>query len=330
MTFEPGVSRVQSIRTKAERRAGSRTARSRAVAFWGEHVELIQDRLALRRRLLELRRAGLQLGFVPTMGALHAGHLSLLQRARAGCDRVAVSIFVNPMQFGPGEDLERYPRDLAGDLRQLEAAGCDLAFAPSAADMYAPEARTSVQVRDLEERLCGASRPGHFRGVATVVAKLFNLMQPEVAVFGQKDAQQAVLLRRMVRDLDFPIELRFAPIVRDADGLALSSRNVYLSPEERREALLLHAALQRGLAVLESGERRASVVVETARHELESGARVRVDYVELVDVEALRPVPEASGEVLFAVAAFVGRTRLIDNLVLAVDPERVREVELRG
>ena len=192
---------------------------------------------AMQGESSRLRLQGRRLGFVPTMGALHDGHLSLLPVARAGCDRIVVSIFVNPTQFGPREDLERYPRDLEGDLRQLERAGCDLVFTPEAADMYAAEARTHVEVRELDGVLCGASRPGHFRGVATVVAKLFHLVQPHVAVFGQKDAQQAILLRRMVRDLNFDVVLRIGPIVRDPDGLALSSRNRYLSAAERRDLL---------------------------------------------------------------------------------------------
>jgi pantoate--beta-alanine ligase len=292
-------------------------------------VEVIRDRGELRRWIAALQAARLRLGLVPTMGALHAGHLSLLDHARPGSDRVAVSIFVNPLQFGPGEDLERYPRDLDGDLRQLETAGCDLVFAPSPGTMYAPEARTTVQVTELEDVLCGRSRPGHFRGVATVVAKLFHLLEPQVAVFGQKDAQQAIVLRRMVRDLDWPLELRFAPIVREADGLALSSRNRYLGPEERAEAHLLQAALRRARAALEAGERRAPAVLEAARRVLAGGSRVRVDYVELVDTERLRPLEIVAGQVLLAVAAWVGGTRLIDNLVLEVGDRSVADSELR-
>jgi pantoate--beta-alanine ligase len=293
-------------------------------------VEVIQDRRALRRRVHELRAAHLRLGLVPTMGALHAGHLSLLQRARPGIDRVAVSIFVNPLQFGPGEDLERYPRDLDGDLARLEAAGCDLVFAPSAADVYAPEARTTVQVEGLGDVLCGRTRPGHFRGVTTIVAKLFHLFEPQVAVFGQKDAQQAVVLRRMVRDLDWAVELRFAPIVREPDGLAMSSRNRYLGPDERRDAQLLSAALGAARAALEAGERDAAAVGGAARRVLESGRWLRIDYVELVDTERLQPLARVEGQVLVAIAAWVGGTRLIDNVVLEVGDTGVAESELRA
>jgi pantoate--beta-alanine ligase len=284
----------------------------------------------MQRRGRELQREGARIGLVPTMGALHAGHLSLVRRARPGCDLVCASIFVNPMQFGPGEDLERYPRDLAGDLARLEAEGCDLVFAPSSAGMYAPEARTVVEVRELEDVLCGRSRPGHFRGVATVVAKLLHLVQPAVAVFGQKDAQQAIVLRRMIHDLDWPVEMRIAPIVRDPDGLAMSSRNAYLSPDERRDGLLLHAALGAARATIEAGERRPAAVLERARGVLATGTRLRVDYVEIVDTEALRPLEAIAGQVLVATAASVGATRLIDNVVLDVQGGHVRESELQG
>lgn len=292
-------------------------------------MERIADRASMRRRSEESRRAGLRIGFVPTMGALHDGHLSLVEVARPGCDRVAVSIFVNPLQFGPGEDLERYPRDLDGDLARLEAAGCDLVFTPEAADMYAEDARTIVMIPELEDVLCGRSRPGHFRGVATVVAKLVNLVQPAVIVFGQKDAQQAILMHRMIEDLDFPVAMRVAPIRRDPDGLAMSSRNAYLSGEERREAPLLHAALrtiQQGLA---DGERRSTTLVERAREVLARGKHVRVDYVEIVDPLTLRRKGTVTGPVLVAAAVFVGSTRLIDNIVLEVRDGEVREVPLR-
>jgi pantoate--beta-alanine ligase len=205
-----------------------------------------------------------------------------------------------------------------------------LVFVPSSAEMYAADARTVVEVRDLGDGLCGRTRPGHFRGVATVVAKLLHLMQPHVAVFGQKDAQQALILRRMVHDLDWPIELRFGPIVRDPDGLALSSRNAYLSPSERREALLLWDGLVQARAVIEAGERRGSAIVERAKRVLARGAHVRAEYVELVDIDSLRPLHRVAGSVLLAVAAFVGATRLIDNLMLDVHDGRVADLDLRG
>ncbi len=293
-------------------------------------MEVIRDRAAMRRRAAELAAAGNRVGFVPTMGALHAGHLSLLQIARPGCHRVAASIFVNPLQFGPGEDFERYPRDLPGDLRLLERAGCDLVFAPEATAMFAADASTAVEVGGLQDVLCGASRPGHFRGVATIVAKLFNLVRPAVAVFGQKDAQQAILLRRMVRDLDWPVELRVAPIVRDADGLALSSRNAYLTVEERRSALALSAALGAARERLAAGERRAPRVREVMREVLAGTPLVRLDYAEITDTEQLRPLDIVEGRVLLAVAAFVGRTRLIDNLVVDLRGGEVRDADLNG
>jgi pantoate--beta-alanine ligase len=289
-------------------------------------VEIVRDKAAMQRHAAT--RRGARVGFVPTMGALHAGHLTLLDHARPGCDLVVASVFVNPTQFGPGEDFERYPRDLDADAHELERAGCDLLFAPSAADMYAADAATRVEVADLQDVLCGASRPGHFRGVATVVAKLFNLVQPQVAVFGQKDAQQAVILQRMVRDLDFPVEIRVAPIVRDTDGVALSSRNAYLSADERRDARLLRAALDAAVAALAGGARSAAAVTAAMRAVLAGGAAVRLDYTAVVDAATLRPLDTLSGRVLVAVAAFVGRTRLIDNVVLDVRGDAVREVGL--
>jgi pantoate--beta-alanine ligase len=263
------------------------------------------------------------------MGALHDGHLSLLPVARQGCDLVVVSIFVNPTQFGPQEDWSRYPRDLDRDLQLLERAGCDLVFAPEAADMYAADARTRVEVRELDAVLCGASRPGHFSGVATVVAKLFHLLRPHVAVFGQKDAQQAVLLRRMVRDLDFDVELRIAPIVRDADGLALSSRNRYLSRSERQEALLLSRALEAVQQLAAAGERHPDAWRRRAREVLEQGENVRLDYVDVVDPRSLKSLTRPSPAALVAIAARVGTTRLIDNRVLQCQDETMQEVGLQ-
>ena len=291
-------------------------------------MELVRDPAAMRRRAAARRGAGLRLGFVPTMGALHAGHLALVEQARADCDCAVVSIFVNPLQFGPGEDFARYPRDLEADLDRLAGVGCDLVFAPEADDLYASGARTRVVVEGLEAALCGRNRPGHFRGVATVVAKLLHIVQPHVAVFGQKDAQQALLLQRMVRDLDFDVELRFAPIVRDADGLALSSRNAYLAPAARREALLLHQALRAAQELVAAGERDAARVRARAAAVLARGVQVRPDYVEVVAPATLAAVERLEGRVLVAVAAWVGATRLIDNVVLEVEGAQVREVQL--
>jgi len=284
----------------------------------------------MRHRASALRAAGARVGFVPTMGALHAGHFSLLERARPGCDQVVLSIFVNPLQFGAHEDLGRYPRDLDADLARLQGHGCDLVFAPTADEMYAPDRSTRIDVGTLGDGLCGRSRPGHFQGVATVVAKLFNLVQPQVAVFGQKDAQQAVILNRMVRDLDWPVEMRVAPIVRDPDGLALSSRNVYLSVGERREALLLHESLHVARAAVVAGERRVESILDAMRRHLATGPEVRLDYVEVVDPADLQVRVRLEGRCLIAIAAYVGATRLIDNWVLDVRGVEVVNAGLLG
>ncbi len=292
-------------------------------------MQRIRTRSEMRAHAARLRAQGRRLGFVPTMGALHQGHLSLLERVR-DCDTRVASIFVNPIQFGPSEDLERYPRDLEADAARLQAAGCDVLFAPEAGEMYAPEASTRVVVGELEDALCGRSRPGHFRGVATVVTKLFHIVQPHVAVFGQKDAQQVRVLQRMCDDLDFDVEIRVAPIVRDPDGLALSSRNAYLDASARAEALLLHESLQCAHARVRNGERDAARVRDAMRDVLKRGARLGVDYVELVDTESLRALDELAGRVLIAVAATVDGTRLIDNLVLDVRRDAVREATLEA
>lgn len=276
------------------------------------HVDSIP---ALRAQRRAWREAGLSVGFVPTMGALHAGHVSLVARARAECDRVVASVFVNPAQFGPSEDLARYPRDLAGDRAKLAGAGCDLLFTTTSGEMYPPGFSTWVTVEGLTERLCGASRPGHFRGVTTVVLKLLHLVQPDRAYFGEKDRQQLIVLGRMVRDLDVPVEVVGCPIVREPDGLALSSRNAYLSPEERTRALALSRGLRRAQAAFAAGERDGRALEALARAELEPAARV--DYVEAVDPATLQPVSEARPDTILAVAAFVGATRLIDNAVLS-------------
>jgi pantoate--beta-alanine ligase len=259
--------------------------------------------------------AGERIACVPTMGYLHEGHLSLVRRARAAADRVVLTLFVNPTQFGPGEDYAVYPRDPARDQALCEAEGVDALFMPAAADMYAPDASTAVVEEALSRRLCGASRPGHFRGVCTVVAKLFNCVRPDVAVFGQKDAQQALVIRRMVRDLDFPVEIVVAPIVREPDGLAKSSRNARLSPAERAAALGLSRALGLAREALARGERDAATVRRRLECEL-AASGLRTDYVEFVDTRTLEPAPLLTPGVLVALAAFAGRTRLIDNCEL--------------
>ncbi len=262
------------------------------------------------------RREGKRVGLVPTMGALHEGHLSLVRAARTQSDVVAVSIFVNPIQFGPKEDLAKYPRTFERDCQLLEAEKVDLVFAPSNEDMYPAGATTYVTVEQLSEKLCGRSRPGHFRGVTTVVAKLFHIVEPELAFFGQKDAAQATILRRMVRDLNLPVRMVICPIVREKDGLAMSSRNAYLDPQQRKQALVLYRSLMRVQTMADTGERSAAKLIEAAKQVIGEEAGARLDYFEIVDPETLDSVQDISRGALVAVAAFVGATRLIDNVVL--------------
>ncbi|MBZ5628211.1 MAG: pantoate--beta-alanine ligase [Acidobacteriia bacterium] len=259
---------------------------------------------------------GRRIGLVPTMGALHEGHLSLIRAARAQSDAVAVSIFVNPLQFGPNEDLAKYPRTLERDCQLLEAEKVDLLFAPSNQDMYPAGATTFVTVEGLSERLCGRSRPGHFRGVTTVVAKLFHIVEPDLAFFGQKDAAQVAIICRMVRDLNFPVRIVICPIVREKDGLAMSSRNAYLDPQQRKQALALYRSLMRVQTLADTGERSTAKLVEAGKDVIAEEPGVRLDYFEVVNPETLDPVSDISHGALVAVAAFVGSTRLIDNVVL--------------
>jgi len=270
----------------------------------------------MRVKVEDLRRDGRRIAVVPTMGALHEGHLALLRAARGQADVVILTIFVNPTQFGPNEDLGNYPRDEAGDLHKARRAGIDLAFCPEPAAMYLPGAQTFVEVRELSQPLCGASRPGHFAGVATVVAKLFHITQPHVAVFGEKDYQQLAIIRRMVRDLDFAIEIASVPIVREADGLAMSSRNAYLSAEQRSAARSLSAGLAAAEHAFAGGERRAAALVAAARAPIEAEADTRIDYAELRDAEELTAITQIERRAVLALAVFVGTTRLIDNRVL--------------
>ncbi len=268
----------------------------------------------------DARREVGTLGLVPTMGFLHEGHLALVRRARAENEAVAVSIFVNPTQFGPGEDLARYPRDLPRDLRLLEDAGVDLVFAPEASEMYPPGFSTAVEVGEVTRGLEGAVRPGHFRGVATVVCKLFNIVQAERAYFGQKDAQQAVVIQRMARDLNFPTEVVVVPTVREPDGLALSSRNTYLSAEERAAAPVLYRALESARLAWEQGERDAEALRRHVHATLAREPRAEVDYVSVADPRTLVELDRVDGEALVLLAVRIGRTRLIDNLLLRPDP----------
>ena len=263
------------------------------------------------------RRKGKTVGLVPTMGALHEGHLSLVRMARAQCDLVVVSIFINPLQFGPHEDLAKYPRNFDRDRDLLEREGVEVIFAPTVEDMYPAGAITYVTVEALSDRLCGRSRPGHFRGVTTVVSKLFHIVEPDRAFFGQKDAAQSVIIRRMVRDLDIPVQVVIGPIVREPDGLAMSSRNAYLDASQRLSALVLHRSLLAVQERFDRGERKVQALIEAGKQVFSEDPSVRLDYLEIVDPETLDPVDDLSQRALVAVAAFVGKARLIDNVVLS-------------
>lgn len=271
----------------------------------------------LRRCLEEARAAGKKVGLVPTMGYLHEGHMSLIRRARADNGVVIVSIFVNPTQFGPGEDLERYPRDLARDSQLCSEAGADVIFAPEAAEMYPEGFQTYVEVCQVSQGLCGASRPGHFRGVATVVAKLLNIVGPCRAYFGQKDAQQLAVIRRMAEDLNMPVEIVPMPIVRESDGLAMSSRNTYLDEIERASSLVLSRALKLARRLIEKGERRAAELHQAMRTLIETEEFAEIDYVAIVNHRTMQPVETVDSGTLIALAVRIGRTRLIDNMLCA-------------
>ncbi len=262
------------------------------------------------------RREGKRVGLVPTMGALHEGHISLVRAARSQCDVVAASIFVNPLQFGPNEDLAKYPRNFERDCELLEQQHVDFLFAPSVEEMYPAGAVTYVDVEGISDKLCGKSRPGHFRGVATVVAKLFHIVEPDVAFFGQKDAAQVAIIRRMVSDLKFPIEIAVCPIVREPDGLAMSSRNAYLNLEERKAALALYRSLMVVQELFQRGEQDAGALILAGKKALEIERLARLDYLEIVDPDSLAPVESINRMTLAAVAGFVGSTRLIDNILL--------------
>ena len=262
------------------------------------------------------RHEGKRLGLVPTMGALHEGHLSLVRAAKAKCDVVAVSIFVNPLQFGPTEDLAKYPRTFDHDRDLLEKGAIDILFAPTPEEMYPAGALTYVTVEGLSEKLCGRSRPGHFRGVTTVIAKLFHIVVPDVAFFGQKDAAQATIIRRMVQDLNMPVQIVVCPIVREPDGLAMSSRNAYLGQQERKSARVLNRSLTEVQNRFDRGERSTADLIRAGKQVLAQEPTVRLDYFEIVDPTTLDPIHEVAGSALVAIAAFVGKTRLIDNVLV--------------
>jgi len=270
----------------------------------------------IRARVGQARAAGKTVGFVPTMGALHAGHVSLIQAAAERCGFVVVSLFVNPTQFGPGEDFEKYPRPFDQDLAICEEHGVDAVFAPSRTEMYPRDNLTWVTVEKVSKPLCGRSRPGHFRGVATVCAKLFNIVGADMAFFGQKDAQQVAVIQRMVADLNMPLEIVVCPTVREPDGLAMSSRNQYLGPQERIDATVIYRSLQRSAELIRQGETDAARIADQMRDVLRQAPALRVEYVNIVDAESLDDLRQVKGKVLVAVAGRLGSTRLIDNIVV--------------
>ncbi len=282
-------------------------------------MQVVKTIREVREAVSRWRSEGLTVGLVPTMGYLHEGHKSLIVKSVSQNDRTVVSVFVNPMQFGPNEDLETYPRDLERDKALVDDAGADLIFNPEPAEMYPDHFTSFIDTTETTELLCGAARPIHFRGVCTVVGKLFNIVGPDRAYFGQKDAQQLATIRRFVRDLNFPIEIVACPIVREADGLAKSSRNTYLSPQERQAALILSKSLAKGREAIEAGESRAAEVIRIIRESLATEPLARVDYVEVVAFENIQRVATIEGETLVAIAVYIGKTRLIDNFICRPD-----------
>ncbi len=277
-------------------------------------MEVTSKVAELQGKIKGWKQKGLRVGFVPTMGYLHEGHLSLVREAKRRNDRTAISIFVNPKQFGPAEDYNIYPRDFKRDAALLEKEGVDLIFYPGVEEMYPAGYKTYVEVEDLENKLCGRSRPGHFRGVCTVVLKLFNLIQPDEAYFGWKDAQQVIILKKMVEDLNLPVKIRPMPLIREEDGLALSSRNIYLNQQERQAALVLYRSLDLAEKMIKNGEREAARIRQQMVNLISAEPLARIDYVEIVDLQTLEPLTTIEGDALVAVAVYFGRTRLIDNL----------------
>lgn len=273
----------------------------------------------LRRKLKEEKRNGKSIGFVPTMGYLHEGHLSLVRQSIKENDLTVVSIFVNPIQFGPGEDFNRYPRDVERDKRLLEKEGVHYLFSPDEDEMYPAGFKTFVEVAEIGKKLCGKSRPGHFKGVSTVVLKLFNIVQPNRVYFGQKDAQQAIIIKKMSKDLNLSVDIVVMPIVREEDGLAMSSRNVYLNEEERKNATVLYKSLKEAEKMIKMGERDTEKVINRMREVIMSYPEALIDYIEIVDTEELNPVNPIKGKVLIALAAYIGKARLIDNMILEVE-----------
>lgn len=279
-------------------------------------MEVIDTITKMSEFVDKARKEGRKTGFIPTMGALHEGHLSLIHEAKKENDLIVISVFVNPTQFGPGEDFEGYPRDLKRDRDLASGAGCDIIFTPGVKEMYPEGYSTYVDVEGLTENLCGASRPGHFRGVMTVVAKLFWIVRPDIAYFGQKDLQQAIVVKRMVRDLNMPVKIKTMPTIRHTDGLAMSSRNAYLSGEERTRALVLYQALKKAGEMAAQGEKDPKKLIKTMKSLVEAVPGAKIEYASIVDMDSLKDAKEISGNVMAALAVKIGRTRLIDNVIL--------------
>lgn len=281
-------------------------------------MEIIVTASEMQKKAERLRLEGNAIGLVPTMGYLHDGHLSLIREAKKHSDVVVVSVFVNPTQFGPGEDFKDYPRDFDRDVKLAESAGCDIIFHPDVQEIYPENHKTFVEVEQITKVLCGASRPTHFRGVTTIVTKLFNIAKPHIAVFGQKDAQQVIVIKRMAEDLNFDLNIIIAPIMRESDGLAMSSRNIYLTPEHRKQAVVLYQSLMHAKKLIEQGERHADHVKEEIRSMIGQMPDAEIDYIEIVDTTNLNPLQHLQGEVLIALAVKIGKPRLIDNVIVRV------------
>lgn len=281
-------------------------------------MQVIETIREMKQIIRDVHQKGGVVGFVPTMGFLHEGHLTLMREARSKTNYVVASIFVNPLQFGAGEDYEEYPRDLSRDSQLAAEAGVDVIFAPQVREMYPKGYNTFIEVEGLTDKLCGKSRPGHFRGVTTVVNKLFNIVQPDISFFGQKDAQQALVLQKMVEDLNMNLEIQVVPIVREKDGLAMSSRNAYLNTDERTAALVLSESLEKAQNMIDDGERDPIKVIEAVKEFISSEPLARVDYVDILSVPDLQSLGALEGRFLIALAVFIGQTRLIDNIVVEV------------
>ncbi|MDP3142531.1 MAG: pantoate--beta-alanine ligase [Candidatus Omnitrophota bacterium] len=281
-------------------------------------AKLVKTIKEMRQLVKKFREQGKTIGFVPTMGFLHEGHLSLVRESKKDCDVSIMSIFVNPIQFGPQEDYRQYPRDLKRDMLLAKSAGVDIIFYPEDKEMHTKEHLTLINVDRMSNCLCGVTRPGHFKGVATIVAKLFNIVQPDIAYFGQKDAQQVRIIQKLIEDLNFPVKIKVMPTIREKDSLAMSSRNKYLSFQEHKDALALYEALERAREMIQHGQRSINVINSTMREIIERRKTAKIDYIGFVDADTLSPLKEIKGKVLIAVATWFGTTRLIDNLIVQV------------